>query len=795
MKNYHLKIKEISNPVYPVELIKKQKEDAGISMTNYYMQLDGKPLFVICGEAHFSRMQEHTWEDEILKMKMGGLNVIATYVFWIHHEEIEGEFDWSGNKNLRRFLTLCKKHHMKVILRIGPFDHGECRNGGYPDWIFGRPFDVRSNDPAYLFYAERLWREIGKQAEGLLYEDGGPVMAVQLENEYEHASAPWEVTTENSKEWIPSGNQGEEHMGKLKELAGKCGLKVPFYTATAWGGSCAPWKLLLPLWGGYAFRPWMFYGDLKEHPATAEYLMNDFHNNQSPQYYNFDPEYSKEDLPFACCEMGGGMSVFYQYRFQLPFESVGAMAAVKVAGGCNFLGYYMYHGGTNPAGKRTLYLNESSLPKFSYDYQAAIGEFGQVRESYRLLKLQHLFYQEFAELICGTKTYLPEEALTQAPEEVDTLRYAIRVNEKGEGFLFLNNYQDHVELKDQKDFALNLSLPEREIRVPAKGGISLQAGKYGIFPIALKLEGIFIEYATAQLITRMEYAGERWLFFHKIQGTRCEFSLPETHVEKVINGCQEESCIRLEDMGYGEILCSTPQGKVHICVLDNEDAMHFWKFHYRGRDYVMLTEGCVLAEETKVRLEWSTDRGAAGYKLFPPVETGEKTEKDGIFQTFGGQGRNAVPEFSWEDKSSKRTAGGKLKRPVVGSPLTSSDVVNARAVVRVPSETFSGYKHLILQVKYQGDIGYAFTDGQMFHDNFCNGAPWEIDLKLQEQKIIEKGMYLYISPVKKGARVHSESAMAARFETAEEQTAELEDIRLVGVYDIVISDRWGEGGD
>ena len=178
MRDYHLKIEQIYNPIYPAAPLGAGENNAGISMTNYYMQMDGKPMFAVCGEAHFSRMEEATWEDEIIKMKMGGLNVIATYVFWIHHEEIEGVFDWSGNKNLRKFLVLCQKHGMKVILRIGPFDHGECRNGGYPDWMFGRPFDVRSNDPEYLFYAERLWKEIGKQAKGLLFKENGPIMAV-----------------------------------------------------------------------------------------------------------------------------------------------------------------------------------------------------------------------------------------------------------------------------------------------------------------------------------------------------------------------------------------------------------------------------------------------------------------------------------------------------------------------------------------------------------------------------------------------------------------------------------------
>lgn len=84
----------------------------------------------------------------------------------------------------------------------------------------------------------------------------------------------------------------------------------------------------------------------------------------------------------------GGMNVYYPYRFQLPYESVAALSQVKSGSGCNFLGYYMYHGGTHPRGKTVPYMNECDVPKFSYDYQAPLGEFGQVRLSYHQLMLQ-----------------------------------------------------------------------------------------------------------------------------------------------------------------------------------------------------------------------------------------------------------------------------------------------------------------------------------------------------------------------------------------------------------------------
>ena len=137
-----------------------------IGFTNYYMTLEGKPFFGISGEFHFSRCDHRRWEDEIIKMKMCGINVIATYVFWIHHEEEEGSFDFSGRKNLRYFIELCGKHGMYVIVRVGPFDHGEVRNGGLPDWLYGKPFQVRKLSEGFLYYVRRLYGKISQQTAG-----------------------------------------------------------------------------------------------------------------------------------------------------------------------------------------------------------------------------------------------------------------------------------------------------------------------------------------------------------------------------------------------------------------------------------------------------------------------------------------------------------------------------------------------------------------------------------------------------------------------------------------------------
>ena len=486
----------------------KSPDGREISFTNYYMQKDGgspagsKPFFGVSGEMHYCRVAPDQWEDAVLKMKAGGINIISTYVFWIVHEEEEGVFRFDGCRDVRRFLEICEKHGMMVIMRIGPFCHGEFRNGGLPDWLYGKPFDVREDNPGFLEATRNFFRALHGQMDGHYFRQGGCIVATQIENEYQHSSAPWEITTGISSEWVNGGKSGETYMIALKKIMQEEGIVTPFYTTTAWGGAITPVEEALPLWGGYSYQPWIFYNRTGEHPATPEYIYRDNHNNAIPKTYNFEPTYAPENRPYACCEMMGGMMCSYNYRFQMDMRAIDALANTKLGSGCNLLGYYMYKGGTNPTGARTPYLNESQVSKRSYDYQAALGEFGQVRESYGRLKALHLFCQTFAEDLAEAKTVLPEHMRDLQPDDLGPLRYCVRV--KGDaGFLFVNNFQDHTAMVDRKDEAVTLQLPSGEVTF----NFSIAAGENAVLPFGVVLGNTRLDWATAMPMTHI---GDTW---------------------------------------------------------------------------------------------------------------------------------------------------------------------------------------------------------------------------------------------------------------------------------------------
>lgn len=103
-----------------------------------YLIKNGKPWFPVMGEMHYSRYRKEWWEESLRKIKAGGVSVVSAYVIWIHHEEEENVFDFEGCRDIGTFVRLCRKVGLSVFLRIGPFVHGEVRNGGFPDWIIQR---------------------------------------------------------------------------------------------------------------------------------------------------------------------------------------------------------------------------------------------------------------------------------------------------------------------------------------------------------------------------------------------------------------------------------------------------------------------------------------------------------------------------------------------------------------------------------------------------------------------------------------------------------------------------------
>lgn len=770
MTTYTIDLRRSPKEIHPIALASNGLHPSGdqISFTNYYLELNQRPFFGVCGEFHFSRYPAQDWEAELIKMRVGGVNIVSTYVFWIHHEEEEEHFRWDGDRNLRYFVELCAKHGLYVIVRIGPFAHGECRNGGFPDWLYGRSFELRSNDPGYLEHVRRLYGEIGRQVRGQFYQDGGAIIAIQLENEFMHAAAPWEVAPRQAREWLPGGVGGVEHMRILKQLAQEAGLEAPFYTSTGWGGAPVLEGEILPLYGGYAFCPWNITEQRREHAPTQEYLFRNYHENGS-SWDGAEPPYQPEAYPFACCEMGGGMQVWYQYRFTVPAVSVEAMALHKIAGGCNFVGYYMYHGGSNPIGQHG-YLNEHVTPRISYDFQAPLGEFGQVRDSYRALRLLHEFATEFASLLCPMATVLPASNLAIAPTNTDALRFAARVQGRS-GFLFLNNYQDHVEMRDHSDIQLALKLDDETITLPQRGGLTLKRDTCAILPFQIDLDGVRLIYATTQLVTRLTHADEQVMIFFAPEGMESSYCFARATVAAITveSGATEEQDGRIYvsvAAGKGALirLRTLADKSLTICTLTRQEALQLTKVELWGQERLILTGADLLVHDHLLELV-SAGCPEFSFSLFPAPD-GEIHGPDGLL--------TGIPDSLFTTY--------RIDLPTQEIRLDVRRVSDAKAVVRVPQDALTGVAELMLTIDYRGDVGNATIRGQLINDNFANGAPWEIGLHRFAQRMGEQAIDLYVTPLAEGAVVTSDSAMAAQRTIVGEQVAVIKSIEAIPHY-------------
>lgn len=178
--------------------------ESAYGVNTQYFTKNGKPYTVIAGEMHFSRLPKERWRETLLKMRECGINTVSTYVFWNYHEEIKGQFDFSGNKDISAFLQICKDIEMPCILRIGPWCHGEVIRGGFPKRI-NKMAKKRCDNPKYLAEVNEFWQGLYEEVKP--YLDGKTIIGIQLENEYTGST---------------------EHIRTLRKIAEKIGFKAPF---------------------------------------------------------------------------------------------------------------------------------------------------------------------------------------------------------------------------------------------------------------------------------------------------------------------------------------------------------------------------------------------------------------------------------------------------------------------------------------------------------------------------------------------------------------------------------------
>lgn len=315
-----------------------------------HFKLDGKPFVIRSGEMHYPRIPRAAWRDRLRMAKAMGLNTVTTYAFWFLHEPEPGQWDFSGQNDLRTFIKTAAEEGLNVILRPGPYVCAEVDFGGFPAWLLREPgLRVRSMDARYLAASDRYFKRLAQEVGDLQSSRDGPILMLQLENEY--------------------GSFGRDH-GYLQAVRAQmraAGLDAPLFTSD--GGAAR-------LFEG---------GTLPDLPAVVN-----FGGGAD------DAKASIEELS-AWRPKGIRMAGEYwagwfdhwgeKHHVQSP-EDAAKTVDWMLSQGVSF-NVYMFHGGTsfgwlagaNYSGPEP-YMPDTT----SYDYDAALDEAGRPTAKYRAIR-------------------------------------------------------------------------------------------------------------------------------------------------------------------------------------------------------------------------------------------------------------------------------------------------------------------------------------------------------------------------------------------------------------------------
>lgn len=725
----------------------KRPNGQSISVNSEYVELNGKPWIPITAEFHYSRYPQKYWDESLKKIKAGGVNVVATYVFWNIHEQTEGNFDFSANNDLRRFLELCAENDLMAIVRIGPFAHGEIKNGGLPDWLLGKPLSIRSNDPLYLSLVEKFYNKIGQEIKGLYFKDGGNVIGIQIENEYQHSAAPWGLTYPGqpndmtaadrdqaltqegvgiSRENNPYAELGNDHMKILKELAVKAGMITPLYTATGWGNAAIVPNESIPVTAAYAYPFWTPKKDI-----SPFFLFKDM--RKTPDYAPV--RYKTDDYPVFAAELGSGIMTVYTRRPVVDHKSFDAMINRCLGSGANGIGYYMYHGGSTPH-KGSYYFSDEAygLPKISYDFQAPIGEFGQVREGYQRLKLLHFFLNDFGDRLAPMKTILPANAASLKSTNVTDLRYAVRSNGTS-GFLFINNFQDDTVMTAKNDLRFSINTTAGRVDIPSSGTFDLQRDENVIFPFNFNMEGINLQHATAQLMTKGEDGEIPFYVFFAPQGIKPEFYFNESGISvKVLNSAavkrSEEGKLVTCSGDRAEFLLIKGNKTVKVLVLSKETALKAYQLTLKGQRNIVFSDNVVIPDKESITL-LSKGNNRFNLEVYPKISS-KVSVSDGVLST--GSSKN------------KSNSSYSVSVPAKSFPVEMTTFGQKKFSIKLP-DLSNGLNDYFLQIDYTGDTGMGFINSELVTDEFFKGSIWDIGLRNILSNTSTREMVFYFRPI------------------------------------------------
>ena len=310
-------------------------------------RLDGKPMQIISGEMHFARIPREYWRHRLRMAKAMGLNTIATYVFWNYHEVRRGVFDFrTGNRDLAAFVKTAQEEGLWVILRPGPYACAEWDFGGFPAYLLKEPdLKVRSKDPRFLAASHRYVDALAKEIRPLQVTRGGPILMVQVENEYGSYGSDAEYKEYHRKMLVDDG------------------IDVPLFT------SDGDW-----LFAKGSIPGVLMTGNGETNYDTLVSRVNAFHGGQGP---------------YMVAEFYPGWLMHWAEKFPTTATTSFLSSYDSLLARGASVNLYMFHGGTNfgfTSGANYTRDHPIQPDITSYDYDAPLSEAGWATPKYSALR-------------------------------------------------------------------------------------------------------------------------------------------------------------------------------------------------------------------------------------------------------------------------------------------------------------------------------------------------------------------------------------------------------------------------
>jgi beta-galactosidase len=308
--------------------------------------LDGKPFQIISGDMHYARVPRAYWRDRMRKMKAMGLNTLITYVFWNIHEPTPGQFDFKDNLDLAAYVRTAQEEGLWVIVRPGPYICSEWEFGGFPAWLLATPdMKVRSADPRFLKAAANYMRQVGRQLAPLQITRGGPILMVQIENEY--------------------GSFGSDkvYLNEVRKMILDAGFDVTLFTSDGDAGKLAQ-------------------GSLPDVLAVINFGAGDSAEKKFAIFDQF-----RQNVPRMCGEFWvGWFDAWGEDHHTVPPEKAAAGLDWMLSRGIS-VNLYMFHGGSTFGFMNGANKYESYKPTISsYDYDSPLDEAGRPTEKFYLMR-------------------------------------------------------------------------------------------------------------------------------------------------------------------------------------------------------------------------------------------------------------------------------------------------------------------------------------------------------------------------------------------------------------------------